>query len=252
MFPEIHISDSIILPTYLVYLSILYCFLIFFTAKRADWLGENRTIALDIGFVLMVGGFLGGRLLHIFYEAPQYYLDDWIRVLQFWEGGFVFFGGFLLALLGGFLYTKIKKISFFHWADFYAPIIALGYGLGRISCFLAGCCFGRTCDLPWAIRLAWDPSQAMRHPTQLYAVIWELILYFVLIRIEKKKIFAAQAGLLFFFWITFHGVGRLMMESFRDDFRGELIAGWTLSSWVALGIVISGIIGLLIRARKIS
>lgn len=252
MFPEIKFSDSIVIPTYLVYLSFLYSFLVFYVSRRADRVEVDRGHAFNIALILMLGGFLGGRLLHVFFEVPQYYKEDWTRVLRVWEGGFVFFGGFAAALIGMLAYTVWKKISFLEWADFYAPVGALGYGLGRISCFLAGCCYGRSCDLPWAVTFSWDPHAVGRHPTQLYAVAWELLLFVALIILERKKIFQGLSGMLFFFWLNFHGVGRLMMEFFRDDFRGDLIAGLTLSTWVSLILIAGGIGGMLIKSRQIS
>ncbi len=249
MFPEIKLSDTFVIPTYLLYLSLLYSFLIFYLAKRVDHLDRPRKEAFDLAFILMVGGFIGGRLLHVFFEAPDYYRQDWTRLLQFWEGGFVFFGGLGAAVLGGWLYCRWKKISFLEWADFYAPIGALGYGLGRVSCLLAGCCYGRSCDLPWAIQLKWDQQQIWRHPTQIYASAWELVLYVILLGFERKRFFEDRKGLIFFFWITFHGLGRLMMESFRDDFRGDLLAGQTISTWISLALIAGGIAGLFLRTR---
>ena len=148
MFPEIKLSDSIVIPTYLLYLSVLYCFLIFYVLRRAT-LRERilahdsaMTLALDLGLIMMVGGFIGGRLVHVLYEMPSYYAQDWTRALKFWEGGFVFYGGFIAAFMGCLFFVWRRKLSFRIWADFFAPVLALGYGLGRMSCFLAGrrCC----------------------------------------------------------------------------------------------------------------
>jgi phosphatidylglycerol:prolipoprotein diacylglycerol transferase len=237
MLPEIKLSDLIVLPTYLIYLSLLYCFLIFYVVHRARNQNQDRKIALDIGLIMMVGGFIGGRLMHVFYEEPGYYQPDWSRIFKFWEGGFVFYGGFIVAALGCWLYARWKKISFFSWADFYAPILALGYGLGRISCFLSGCCYGRACDLPWAVTFSWDLNQVARHPTQLYAVLWELVAFAILIILERRKILARNPGFLFFLWLGLHGLGRLMMEHFRDDFRGAFMAGLSVSSWISWGLL---------------
>jgi len=250
MFPEIKLSDSIVIPTYLLYLSLLYTFLVFYVARRTEKLQVDPKHAFNIALILMLAGFVGGRLLHVFFELPQYYAEDWTRVFRVWEGGFVFFGGFICAVLGALFYTQKKKISFLKWADFYAPVGALGYGLGRISCFLAGCCYGRSCDMPWAITFGWDTKMIPRHPTQLYAVIWELVLYAILIFLERRRTFHQSKGLLFFFWLNFHGVGRLMMEYFREDFRGDLIAGQTISTWVSLALILVGMMGMIIQSQK--
>ena len=238
MFPEIRISDSITLPTYLVYLSLLYCFLVFFVVRRAEAQDKEVRTALDLGLILMVAGFVGGRLLHILFENPEYYMEDLSRVYKFWEGGFVYFGGFLLGLAGCAFYVWKKQLRFLEWADFYAPVIALGYGLGRVSCYLAGCCYGRYCSLPWATQFPWDSRQVPRHPTQLYAVIWELAVFALLISLPKIRRF--KAGFVFSLWLMLHGMGRLMMEYYRDDFRGQDLWGLSISSWVSIGIILLG------------
>jgi phosphatidylglycerol:prolipoprotein diacylglycerol transferase len=224
VYPLIEVSPSFQIPTYLLFLSFLYCFLIYWTVQRAKARAVSQKDALDLAFAIMIGGFVGARLFHIVYESPEYYSVDWKRIFYVWEGGFVFFGGAFGALIASLAVLRIKKISFALWADFYAPIFALGYGLGRISCFLAGCCYGRPLDTFWAVH--------GRHPTQLYAVVFELIVFAILIRLEKKP--RAFVGEVFTLWVGLHALGRLFMESFRDDFRGPTLMGLSISSWITL------------------
>ena len=68
------------------------------------------------------------------------------------KGGLVFYGGLIGATLAGVLYARLKKLPLWKMADILAPSIALGYVFGRIGCLLNGCCYGRACGLPWAIR----------------------------------------------------------------------------------------------------
>lgn len=241
MFPEIRISDTISLPTYIPYLSLLYCFLVYFVFRRANKLNRSVKIAMDLGLIMMIAGFVGGRLVHAFYEMPEYYLEDLSRLFKFWEGGFVFYGGFITAFICCLIYVKKTKISFFEWADFYAPVVALGYGLGRIGCFLSGCCYGAACELPWGVRFSWDYHQVLRHPTQLYAVIWELAVFALLLQLPKVFRLFQRQGLVFATWLFLHGCGRLVMESFRDDFRGDLIVGLSISTWVSFVLILVGV-----------
>jgi phosphatidylglycerol:prolipoprotein diacylglycerol transferase len=261
MFPEIKFSDSIVIETYLLYISVLYCFLLFYVLQRArnrpglsdEVRSQKTTIALDLSLIMMVGGFLGARAVHVFYEMPEYYSEDWTRAFKFWQGGFVFYGGFIVAFAACWIFLRLRKLSFLEWADFFAPVLALGYGLGRISCFLAGCCYGRSCDAPWAVVFPWDYHQVPRHPTQIYAVLWELAVYALLIWLEKRKLVVREPGKLFAIWLTFHALGRLMMEYYREDFRGDLIIGLTISTWVSLLLLASSLAALAalqIRSRR--
>lgn len=254
MYPEIHLGPLGTLPTYILYLSILYSGLLFYIAKRANKKSKtskiiNTKVALDLALLIMLGGFIGARLLHVFFEEPAYYARDWWRVLQIWQGGFVFYGGFLGAILVCLIYLFIKKQNIAAWLDFYAPVIAVGYGLGRISCLLAGCCYGGYCTMPWAIRFPFD--NVPRHPTQAYAVVFELILFAVLILFEKKKYFAKKTpGILFFVWMVGHSYGRLMMEYYRDDFRGPQLLGLSISVWISVVMMSLGLTSLVLLASR--
>jgi phosphatidylglycerol:prolipoprotein diacylglycerol transferase len=253
MYPDIFISDSVVIPTYIVFLSLLYCFLILYAYRRTLKFKRPMKTSMDLALILMVAGFVGGRLLHVFFEAPFYYKENWLRIFYFWQGGFVFYGGFISAFVCCLLYLYLtrkqkgyKKFSALQWADFYAPVAALGYGLGRISCFLAGCCYGKSCDLPWAVTFPWDMQAVPRHPVQIYMTIWELILFSLLLLMEKKK---TKPGQIFFIWLLLHSVGRFAAEQFRDDFRGNFIWTLSLSSWISIGLAVCAGIFLKLKSK---
>jgi phosphatidylglycerol:prolipoprotein diacylglycerol transferase len=224
MAPEIHIGEGLMAPTYFVYLSLLYSFLLYFAYWRAQKKHMYVEMALQVSLLIMVSGFLGARLFHVLYEAPEYYAQNPFDIFKFWLGGFVFYGGMLTSFIVCWIYLHQRKESFGFWADFFAPIMALGYGLGRGACFFAGCCYGKICELPWAVE--------GRHPTQLYALLYELGVFgFLMLRKSTK-----YSGDLFAQWIILHSLGRLVLEQFRDDYRGALILGLTISTWVSLGL----------------
>jgi phosphatidylglycerol:prolipoprotein diacylglycerol transferase len=237
------------LPIYFLILSAVYTALLGFVFFRSKKLGFEPKMALDLSLVLMVSGFIGGRLLHVFYENPDGYLHEPGLIFQFWQGGFVFYGGFFACCLGAFLFLRAKKESFMKWADFMAPVFALGYSLGRWSCFFAGCCYGRYCELPWAVRFSWDPEQIPRHPTQIYASLWEFGVFLILILLERKRIPSFQGLSLFGIWLVLHSMGRLMMEYYRADFRGVFIAGWSISSWISSFVLLIGLVLLFLSRR---
>lgn len=202
-------------------------------------LGFEKKFLLDLALVMMVFGFIGGRAMHVLFELPEYYKEHPQQIWMFWQGGFVFYGGFFLALLAAslFLFIKTKKIqkpflvSFITLADFYAPPLALAYAIGRLGCFMEGCCFGRFSEMPWAIQL--------RHPTALYASAMEFVTFFLLKRLfnETEKV---KTGEVFALWLVLHALNRIIMEFFRDDFRGTFYYGFSISTIISLILLILG------------
>ena len=222
---------------YFGYLSVLYSSLVYYSYHRANKKDFDIKIALDLSLIIMVFGFIGGRAMHVLYEQPEYYANDWVQVFYFWQGGFVFYGGAVLALLTSLIYLFWQKVEIFSWMDFFAPILALGYALGRISCLIAGCCYGRSCEMPWAID--------GRHPTQVYAAVLEFIVFLFLVKFEDRKL---KSGEVFLTWVVLHSLGRLIMEHYRDDFRGNLIFGSSISTLLSVIFLILGI-GLIVKRR---
>lgn len=255
MHPFLHITDTIQLPTYLVILSLTYSFCVGWVYWRAHRYDYDVGHALDLCLMVMLGGFFGARIVHVFYENPEYYrMYPW-DVLKVWQGGFVFYGGFAGALLAAFAYIRIRNLDFWMWADFFTPVFIVGYALGRIACFFNGCCFGDLCDLPWAVEFNYPglPTGA-RHPTQLYATFWELVIslpVYLLLRYKLTKITQKAPGVLFSAWLVCHGLGRLMMEHFRDDYRGEFILGLSISSWFSLGLIAVGLYFCVSKLRRL-
>ncbi|MCB0385338.1 MAG: prolipoprotein diacylglyceryl transferase, partial [Bdellovibrionales bacterium] len=97
-------------------------------------------------------------------------------------------------------------------------------------------CFGDHCELPWSV--------AGRHPTPLYATLWELPVLFLLLVLEAKRDrlpfrSLRRSGGLFYFWVFLHGLGRLMMEYWRVDDRGPMPLGLSVSTWISLALVLA-------------
>ena len=239
MYPLIPISESISIPTYLLIISLTYCFSIFWVLKRAQKFEYNTKLALDICLTIMIGGFIGARALHILYEEPSYYLENPLDIFKVWQGGFVFYGGAIAAFFSTAFLIKKRGENLFQWLDLFAPIAAGGYAMGRLACFFNGCCYGKACQLPWAVQF--PPSlhsheTILRHPTQLYAFSWEIILLILLLLLEKRKTLKTP-GHLFLTWTSLHSIGRLIMETFRDDNRGHFILNQSISTWLSLIIL---------------
>lgn len=235
MYPYLNLG-IVKVQSYFLVLVILVTLTLFWVFKKSIKSNLPRNFVLDLTFILIISGFLSARLFHILFENRLFYFSRPIEIFQFWNGGFVFLGGFIGALISGISFTLFckKKELLPRLLDFYSPILAFNYSIGRIGCFLAGCCYGRTCPFPWAV--------AGRHPTQLYAFLWDFILFILLIKIEKNRMKPENkfAGLLFCVWLFGHGLGRFFLEFYRDDFRGPMYV-LSISGWLSLGMIISSL-----------
>lgn len=247
--PHLHLADGLDLPTYFVVVSLSLSLCVAWLARRAEVRGLSRNLALDVSLAVMIAGFVGSRLLHVIFEEPRYYLESPLRVFEFWQGGFVWYGGALAGTAAGLFVLRRRKEKLSAWLDLVAPIAALGYALGRVACLLTGCCFGAVCLLRSGFAFRW--------PTQGFAVAWELALFGALLMIEKNRrsarasrlTFLRREGALFYVWLVGHGVGRLIMEAFRDDDRGPALASLSVSTWISMVLVLLGLV-LLFKPRR--
>lgn len=237
MLPEIKFF-GILIPTYFGFLSALYCVLLILVVKKTEKENSlNPTQVLNACFWIMVPAFVGARILHVLWESPEIYYQDWHRIFKIWNGGFVYFGGFLAGVLGLWGYTKYNKENFWVFADFFVPVAAFGYGVGRIACFLAGCCYGAYCDFAWA--------PGGRNPVQLYSTVLEVINGYILWKLSQRSSFSSKPGMISAVFLVSHGMIRFGLEFLRADFRGNTLLGLSISSWISLGLIFWG--GFLLR-----
>ncbi len=227
MFPNIALSSEILIPTYWLVISIVYSLGLLWFYKRAERFKLPIQHVQNFSLVFMISGLVGARLFHVLYEYPEFYIQLPIEVFKLWNGGFVFYGGAISVLIASLVYFKKHKLHWKLWGDALAPVVGLGYALGRLGCFLAGCCYGSYCDLPWAIE--------QKHPTQIYAMLTESALVIFLVIGEQKKIrFFKKVGNLFLTWVILHSLGRIFMELFRDDPRGFQIFNLSISTLLSI------------------
>lgn len=242
MYPFIFLGDGYRLPTYFVIIVLVCCLCLLWTYVRARRQSQEIKLALDIAMMIMAGGFIGGRLFHVIYEGFDYYRLFPADALRVWDGGFVYYGGFFGGFVFALLTMWVYKAPRLYWLDFFAPILAFGYGLGRLACFFNGCCYGALCELPWGVRFTYPGlPEGLRHPTQLYAVFWELFVTLPLLLILQRKK-GLGSGLVFAVWLIFHGLGRWVMEIFRDDPRGAFLLNMSVSTWISVFLITSGLL----------
>lgn len=228
MYPEIILNSSLSIPTYFLINIIIALVTLQWLLKRTKKFNLPTTFALEVYIVVTIFGFIGARIFHVLYEQPFYYQIHPIEVFYIWQGGFVFYGGALLGFTAGWTYVYLKnKNELFRYMDLFTPLASLSYAVGRIGCFLSGCCYGKACDLPWAYNDL--------HPTQVYSSFIESIILIIILKAENKKLL--PSGGVFFLWVLLHAIGHLFVEQFRGDDRGFQYV-LSISSWLSIFLIL--------------
>ena len=193
--------------------------------RRAPLSGIHSETVIDLGPWLILGTIVGARALFVI----SYWREDFAgqplwQIFNIRGGGLVFYGGLVGASLACILYVRFKKLPLWKIADVLAPSIALGHSIGRIGCLMNGCCYGRACDLPWAIHFPNDHSThgAGVHPTQIYEAVLNLGLYAALAWLYRRKKFDGQ---IFALYLLFYAVLRAFVELFRGDYTVYYLNG---------------------------
>jgi phosphatidylglycerol:prolipoprotein diacylglycerol transferase len=183
----------------------------------------------------MLGVIIGGRFGYaLFYNFGYYFQHPLEIILPFdFSHGFKFVGLSGMSYHGGLigvvivfvLFCRKHKINLWHFGDLFCPAIPLGYTFGRIGNFINGELFGRVTTVPWGMYFPLDPSQSLRHPSQLYEALFEGIVLFILLwLIRKKKRFD---GFLVGIYICGYGFVRFFIEFFREpDYQLGLVLGF--------------------------
>ena len=223
-------------------------------SRRALLTGVEPDKIIDLGPWLILGAILGARSLYVISYWHESFEGRPIgEIFAVWKGGLVFYGGLIGATLATLLYLRMKKLPFWKVADILSPSVALGCVFGRIGCLLNGCCYGRACNLPWAINFPpgnpLNPPTYPVHPTQVYDSLLNLCLYAGLAWLYRRKKFDGQV-------MAAYLVGYALLRSFVELFRGDYperqhyLGVWgTPAHLVSIGVLAAGILLLLMLPR---
>lgn len=144
---------------------------------------------------------------------------------------------------------KKNKFDFWVYADLIIPTVALAQGIGRIGCFMAGCCYGKETTSIWGVEFpenALAPSGIKLFPIQLCFSLFDFMMFIALIIISKKENYK---GKIFCLYFIFYAIGRFVLEYFRGDTERGSIGLFSTSQFVSIFILIIGLALLLIMKK---
>jgi phosphatidylglycerol---prolipoprotein diacylglyceryl transferase len=192
------------------------------------WAGEPPLTAEQVERLLtwiILGVILGGRLGYVlFYDLPTY-LADPLQIVQVWEGGMSFHGGFVGVVVAGIWFCRREGIPMLSMGDLLAIAAPVGLMLGRLANFINAELWGRPTDLPWGVIFPGTAAQTCpqlvglcaRHPSQLYQAALEgLLLALVLFWLAFRKGWFKWPGALMGVFLTGYGIARFLVEFVRQ------------------------------------
>lgn len=250
------------------------------STRLAAWLSRRERldpeVIYDLTIWVFMGGLLGARLFYVI----QYW-DTSIRsfwdIFKVWKGGIVLYGSIMGGTMAFFTYWLIRRFPLRPTLDTIAPALALGIALGRVGCFLNGCCYGDVCDAGWGVRFppgsppwfnqvtdeynrptdrlipgvtpamvvearqghvpAGAPWSQPVHPTQLYSAVDALVLMTLLLAYYPLR---RRDGEVMALLMIVYPITRFLIEYLRND-EAAFFAGLTISQNISVLILLFGL-----------
>ena len=253
MFPDLVDIGFLHLKTYGACMAVgfLLCW------KLIEGLSGRRDLA-NLLISLMISGVVGSRVAYVIEHWSSEFASRPLDVFAVWNGGLMFYGGLLLAILVFVGWCVVKKEKSFELADLLATVIPLGHAFGRIGCFFYGCCYGRVSESAFAVCFprfspAWHeqvvsgaiPSTAACSlpvlPTQLFEAAALLVLFtFLFLRYRRTVRSTSTSSLNLSFYLMGYAVIRFALEYMRGDPRAA-VGPFSISQTISLGLFLCGL-----------
>jgi prolipoprotein diacylglyceryl transferase len=229
--------------------------------------GGEPGVIYDVALLAVPFGLIGGRLYHVLTDWSTYFGPGGaglMGALRIWDGGLGIWGAVALGGVGAWIACRIKGIPLPAFGDAVAPGIVLAQAIGRLGNYFNQELYGRETTVPWGMEIFYrrDPSgivdvhslngvstgqvAAVVHPTFLYELLWNLLVFVLLILIDRR--FKIGHGRLFAMYVALYCVGRFGVELLRDDTATQ-IAGIRINSFTATFAFLGAVV-YIILARK--
>ena len=256
MFPDLIKFDFLSLHTYGACMAVAF----FICWKLAEKLSGRRDLS-DLLMYLMIGGVAGSRIAYVIEHWQTQFARAPLDIFKVWQGGLMFYGGFILALIVFFVWCRVKKESPLAMSDLICVVLPLGHACGRIGCFFYGCCYGRLSESALAVSFprgspAWGEqlehglidSTALRSlpvlPTQLFEAAALLVLFALVLAIYlRTRRYTAGIYLVGYAFIRFG------LEYLRGDPRAA-VGPFSISQTISIGVFLAGVVFLTLAFRR--
>lgn len=233
-------------------IALAFLFGLWWIKRESKRVGLDQKRVVDLFFYTVIAGLIGSRILYIFYFVPGFWRDPLV-FFKVWEGGLVFQGGVMGALLVVIWLCRRYQLAFFKVADVFSPALSMGHAIGRIGCFFAGCCYGKQCSPDFPLVVVFPrieggiaPPGVPLYPTQLFESFGEIIIFAILVTYRKKK---PYEGAVFLLYLVLYSILRFFIEFLRGDFHGPR-AILTNAQIISVGMVAGAFLMWLVLRKR--
>jgi phosphatidylglycerol---prolipoprotein diacylglyceryl transferase len=248
MHPRLISTPYFTIYTFGVLLALAYLSALWWVVRgaRREGMDPDRVVSLCLWAI--VGAIVGAKAMMIVRTLPEY-LGNPSELWSFatLQSAGDFYGGFLGALAAvGLFFARNRSLQFWPVADLCGPAIALGQGIGRIGCFMAGDDYGKFSRVPWAVtftdpdaaRIGGAPLGQPLHPVQLYESLTCFILFGVLVWWTRRRKFDGEIIL---GYVMLYAAARFCLEYVRGDADRGFVFGGLFSVSQFLAIIIAAV-----------
>ncbi len=241
MHPIIYKVGPLTIYSYGLMIVLAFIIATFLLSRRAKRQGLDPELIFNLSFLIIISGIIGARTLYVVLNF-EYYFNNPVEIIMLTHGGLAWFGGLIFASVSCVVYLRHKRLDVYRIFDLAVPYAALGQAIGRIGCFLNGCCYGKEVS---HFGIYFPVHDAILIPTQLYSCLALLTIYLIL-RVRQNR--THQKGEIFYLYLFLYSIWRFFIEFFRGD-NEIFIFGLTIFQIFSIALFILSSV-LLIRVKR--
>jgi phosphatidylglycerol:prolipoprotein diacylglycerol transferase len=242
MLPELFRIGSFPIRSFGVMLLLGFVLGLWLALRRAPKYGIDKDSLSTMSVWAVIMGVIGARVFWVLQEW-DYYSKNPSSILHLTEGGMTSYGGIAFGLATVLIWCKRTGVRFANVFDLLAAPALVMHAVGRIGCFLNGCCYGSPCDLPWAVTVHPDSGPIyFGHPAQLYDTLMSMAAAGFLLWLERRTFAIRRPGIYGALFFVLYGASRFVYEIYRSGFSSASTWGVPLTDAqvMAVAMVLGG------------
>lgn len=225
MYPILFKIGPITIYSYGFFLALAYLTGSILAQREAKRRGVGAHFISNLCLVCLISGIIGARIFFLLLNL-DFFKENPLEIIMLQHGGLVWYGGLISAVASLLIYIRIKKQPIFVTLDLMAPYVALAQAIGRIGCFLNGCCYGKL----------WRQVNIL-YPTQIFSSL-SMLFVFLVLRVMQKQ--GLKTGSIFFSYLALYASKRFFIEFLRGD-SPTVFLGLSVFQLISAGIFVSAL-----------